>query len=95
VTSVFLIKNINVKVIADWITPGPSSGKYVLMAGKMIYVDSALVSLVFVSHFWFELCFQTTLIKSVQTCSKLNMRLLTPLLDSQVATMVPAIFGNF
>jgi hypothetical protein len=80
------------------ILSGASKGAYVMVAGKMIYVDSTLaiffISLYSVFVLLFN-CLQTSLIKSVQTCIKLKMNLLTPLLPLKITPMVAAIFGKY
>jgi hypothetical protein len=68
-----------------------------MLAGKMIYVDSTAARFVNSDPKTFQLklnWLQTPLIKSVQTCMKLKMRLLTPLLALKITPMVAAIAGN-
>jgi hypothetical protein len=68
-----------------------------MIAGKMIYADSIPARFAFVL-LWFVLfntfVWQKTLIQSVQTCLKLKMMLLTPLLTLKITPMLAAIYGT-
>lgn len=61
----------------------------------MVYVDSALArNFAFLVIDYANRIFQTPLIKTVQTCLKLKMKISTPLLTAKVTPMISAIYGK-